>query len=930
MRTLLALILCLFAMRSLAQPASLTRVLRTIDFEERRLGNDEDLPMHWVKVDAPGFPHYVNGRFTTDRAHSGAHSFRMDLNGGSVLYRYEANQIKVRQGACYRIDAFTQTTPLQHARARLSAYFTDLDGHPLPNTLKRSDPYVSTTPAEGDEAWHKLSIELAAAMPDAAYLVLEVGLLQPQVYSESTLGQRALHGQDIRGSAWFDDITVSQVPRVRIGTRQPGNIFRRSDPLNLMVELDDAFTEDLSIQLTVGDATGRAVYQRSGTADSPATASPTTQAATRESARPAAARVVSAEPVVGRRYDLALPDLPPGFYTCVITTSSQGQQLASRSLSLIRLPNDTVPSSPDPRFGVIATDLPLRAWGPLADLLPHLGAGRVKLGVWTRTADAEQFSPSDFDAALVKLQERHITTTACLLDLPPSLTRRLDEIQSPAVIASGSAPGTSWLRLLKANDDDWQPTLEYLLSRHANHLDRWQLGADGSDAFVTRKGMREVYNRLYAKFAQLTSNPDLAMPWPAWYELEGNLPATVALSIPASVLPSQLPLYIQDLRGIQGHHGSLTYQRLARERTGRDEQIRDLAQRVIYALAAGTERLDLPFPFTTRPDDEAPAGAGLTQPTELFLIMRSLATTLGNTRYAGKVPIADGVEAFLFDNHGQGTLALWDTGREGERNAGAGSLKPLPINLGPSPRMFDLWGNEIPLIRPADDAVTATVQLVIGPTPVFLTNIDGPLAQLRASVAIDRPLIESTFQSHTRKLHFKNTYPAAITGSLKLKPPPGWSITPSTHNFSLNPGESFDRDLAIEFPYNSPAGSRTMQAEFTLQSDRASTFHMPLTLKLGLSDVGMQTLAVRDGADLIIQQIVQNYSDKPVDYSAFAIFPGKSRQERLVTNLLPGRSVIKKFRFENIPAELPANTRARIGLKEIDGPRILNDEIEVR
>ena len=48
-----------------AQPAEVSRVLRTFDFEERRLGNAEDLPMNWTKVEGPGLPHYVNGRLTT-------------------------------------------------------------------------------------------------------------------------------------------------------------------------------------------------------------------------------------------------------------------------------------------------------------------------------------------------------------------------------------------------------------------------------------------------------------------------------------------------------------------------------------------------------------------------------------------------------------------------------------------------------------------------------------------------------------------------------------------------------------------------------------------------------------------------------------------------------------------------------------------------
>ena len=38
------------------------------------------------------------------------------------------------------------------------------------------------------------------------------------------------------------------------------------------------------------------------------------------------------------------------------------------------------------------------------------------------------------------------------------------------------------------------------------------------------------------------------MPWPAWYELEGQLPATVALSVKPEVLPSQVPLYVQDIQ----------------------------------------------------------------------------------------------------------------------------------------------------------------------------------------------------------------------------------------------------------------------------------------------------------------------------------------------------------------------------------------------
>src|SRR4051812_34964854 len=163
------LLLLALTHRVVAQPADVKRVLRTFDFEERRLGNVEDLPMHWVKVTGPGLPHYVNGRLATDLARNGQYSFRYDLNGGGLVYRYGPNQVKVTNGAHYRIEGYCRTTVLPHARARITAYFTDLDGHVLPDTVRHSDAYAAKAQ---DEDWTRLSVELSAESPKAAFLVL--------------------------------------------------------------------------------------------------------------------------------------------------------------------------------------------------------------------------------------------------------------------------------------------------------------------------------------------------------------------------------------------------------------------------------------------------------------------------------------------------------------------------------------------------------------------------------------------------------------------------------------------------------------------------------------------------------------------------------------------------------------------------------------
>jgi hypothetical protein len=463
------------------------------------------------------------------------------------------------------------------------------------------------------------------------------------------------------------------------------------------------------------------------------------------------------------------------------------------------------------------------------------------------------------------------------------------------------------------------------VARHANHLDRWQLGADGSDEFVTQPKMREVYKLVYQQFTNLVQHPDLAMPWPAWYELDGEAPATVALHVKPDVLPSQLPLYMQEIvrasPGSSGarhetHNLSVYLEPLDRAQYGREMQIQDLAQRIAYALSADARRIDIKLPFTVQRDGESVSK----QPQELLMIVRTMLRTLGNSTFKGKVPIAEGVEAFLFDRNGEGILMLWDRGS-------AAGVKQLAINLGQRPMRLDLWGNVTPMLR-TGTASDANVPLELGPMPIFLVGIDAQLAQVRASIAFDNDRIESSFKAHTRRLRFTNPYRSAIGGSVKLTPPKGWTINPPSQTFTLNPGETFDREITIEFPYNSFAGPKTITADFEIQSETNERFTVPLVLKLGLSDVGLQTIALRDSADVIVQQIITNYGDRPIDYTAYAMYPGQARQERLVTKLAPGRTTIKKYRFTDV--KFSPEAKVRSGVKELVGTRVLNDEVAIQ
>jgi hypothetical protein len=896
---------------ALAQSAQMTRVLRTFDFEERKLGNVEDLPMNWVKVEGAGLPHYVNARLSSARHRSGQYSFEFNLDGGGLIYRYPAGLLAVRQGAHYSVRTYVQTTPLPNARARLTAYLADMDGRPILASVRHSPLFAN---AASDNAWHSIGVEITDDTPDAASLVIELELLQPAQYSASTLGERQLFAEDIHGTAWFDDLSVSQVPEVFMTTDRPGGMFRHSDPLRLLVLVSDLFTDDLTAQLFVRDAAGNQVYQNT--------------------AGLALASAPSESPGQ-KRITILLPDnLGTGWYQANLMMYSGRQFVCRQALNFVRLADDAPPVLPDQRFGVNAADLSADGWSQLPGLLPTIGAGRVKLSVWNSSSDSQSGEHGDFDHLLQQLSDEGIVPTACLVDLPSDIKQKLN--------------GGSWTTLLSADPQLWKPQLAYLVARHADHLQRWQIGEDGSDAFVQAPQMRDVYALIYGEFAKLMDRPDLAMPWPAWYELSGDSPATVALFLKPEVLPSQIPLYVNEIKPASSggfleadtspasanglspqrpRNLSLYLEPIDRQRYGREVQIADFAQRIGYALSAEAERIDVKLPFRIQHVGDHI----MSQPDELLLVTRTMMTTLAGAKFCGKVPLATGVEAFLFNKDEQGIILLWD------RGSSAAKLRRLSLNLGEHPRSIDMWGNTTPLLASAPVPGAGVGEgegrhnealVEVGSMPIFLVDVDVYIAQMRASMNIDDPKVESSFKPHIRHIRFVNPYHQAVSGSVHLRAPAGWTLNPPSFTFALNPGETMNKEVSIEFPYNSFAGSKILWADVNLQADKANTFSVPITLKLGLSDVGLQTLALRDGADVLVEQMITNYGDKPINYTAYATFPGSARQERMILNLNPGVTIMKKYRFPN--ATITPDSKARSGLKETDGIRMLNNEVAVQ
>ena len=242
-----------------------------------------------------------------------------------------------------------------------------------------------------------------------------------------------------------------------------------------------------------------------------------------------------------KQMSLELAELAPGWYDAALVMEP-GAVRRRADAGPDPPGDDAPPTPPDPRFRIIATDLPFEGWIELPAILPFLGAGRVKLAVWNHEGDVQQVdrrpSINCWRSWPSWASRPPPAWWICRRSSPPRWLDR--ERRWPAgaddglrlLKARSIRGGHSWLTCSRGMPITW-------IAGNWAPMDRMPLSAGRACA---------PYRKVYNEFAQLVEKPDLAMPWPAWYEMEGELPATVALAVPPSVLPAQLPLYMGELR----------------------------------------------------------------------------------------------------------------------------------------------------------------------------------------------------------------------------------------------------------------------------------------------------------------------------------------------------------------------------------------------
>lgn len=879
------------------------RLVQHFDFDEREF-NFEDLPRDWYVIgrealtsdahfhrlplhqaltNRQGYPYYNPVRFDKKHHASGAESLHMGLDGGSAGAFLEVGAVPAVPGADYQVTARVLTEKLEGARARMTAYFVDAKGRRIEPSVSQSDK-INT-----HGQWQQLSLHLLGDFRGAAFIGIELELVQPQPDPDSPLGEHQIVFEQVHGGAWFDDVMIWQLPGVEVRTASKVNILRGPKRPELTATIRDQTGKAVNVELKLYDVDMQHVA---------------TQTHTIRSGEPQDWSWTPNLPRYGwYLYDLKL------FEAASSDQFDTSAPIARRIGSLLYLADDKPLHPTDAgRFTLMAEELPDNQLPFIADLVKTTGLGGVTLSVWDERTTRLNLEKKQ--AVLDRVIEPIITTGGevafSLSPLPAEISQALD------------IDRTSVLSMFAKPDPIWEQMLAAVLLRHGQRVHRWQIGTvDMPDAFFAER-VGEVIATARGDFENLAPRPEVLVPWRLNHSRRDNLHAAsqVVIDVPAGVAPQRMADHLAEWSQQGSPAFSLHLREPPADELIHTRRVRDLALRMIHGWQAGAAGLSVSKPWT-----ESDQRRLMLLPDPVFGAFVGVSHRLAGRRVVEQLSLGEGLRCLILHGPAGGALALWNESAEDGQAT-------LDMYLGPNPQVVDIWGNRAPV--PSSDG---RHQLNLTRTPQFVEGIDPQLALFRAAFQLDDPFIVSLQQPHRRTVTIANPWNRTISGTMHITSPQDWRIQPRRSFFSIAAGQSTEIPLTMLFPVSEVAGHKRLTARFEFVAEQQYDVLVAAPMEVGLREVDFDGSVALEpnpagGFDVLVTELITNRGDDLLSMYAFANLPGRPRAERVISGLRPGQSIVRRFRFEQA-ADDASQVRVRVGVRQASGPAVLNQVLTI-
>ena len=837
-------------------------------------GRDWDLnydswPDRWQRVFGKGLPKYVSAGIVADPTALGGQCLTVKLNGGGAELQSPCASVSERFS--YKVECQVRVRDLKHARVQVRLEFCD--------EQKQVIQTVASEWLRNTGGW--VDCQIGPTSPtDPRVRLARVTF----VVKQGSL-------TDLSGEASLSNVWVGRLPKMIIASNIAHNVYTDPRQVEVACELSGILDSDPDIHFELLDASSqrldgsRVQFEGRLVTERRSKASEIVEAV--DDARAAYAGKTTWRPPIRKH----------GFYKVRVTMETDEGMLEQDVINIVVAPPLQRPSVGEFGWSLAGDDIPLQ-FSDLAKLLPQAAINWVKLPMWYDPRDSHRGDE------LVLLTEKLAAADVEIvgvLDRPPAESEFAKRLSPDAAIADTFAVDSS----------AWLPLLDPVLTRLSMRVRWWQLGADDDVSLSADRHFEakilDLRERLF-RFGQ-DVNLGVGWNWPQAPIIGESLPWSFEqMSASPSLTGEELAAYLDMPRNSAVKRWVLV-EPLRRRDFNLETRARDLVLQMLAGKVHGADGIFVSKPF----DDERGLMSDAGTPSDLFLPWRTTASLLGGAKFVGSIELPEGSENRIFETrHGDCVMAVW-------RDAAAKE----DFYFGDDVRVIDVWGRQHLAEGRGDRQVIAVNRL-----PRFVLGLNPSIAKWRIDANFEGSYIPSVFGSaHPNRLKIHNSFSQGVSGTIELRGPDSWQLSPGRIDFKLAAGESAAKHFFVTLPLDATSGASPVRIDFVVDADRQYRFGVYRDLSVGDGQIELQTnTRLEEDGTLVVEQRMVNYNPKQTDFKCQLYAPGRRRQRVQVTRL--GESAdLKIYRYPNGADLIGAEFWLRV--QEVDGARVLNHRFTV-
>ncbi len=814
-----------------SDPMSGTEPVYSIDFSEPADVNYDNWPDYWTRRIGSGFPSYMTVEIVPEPSPGSPRSLLARIDGGAVAVF--TPPIAVSTVFSHVVEVWVRAEGLEHDRVFTTLSFFDSRNELL--HIARSGPIV----------------------PDANWRLLRLGLLDLDLPHAETavvgLHVEPADKPDLKAQVWFGKVALSRLPRLSVRLNRPHGLYAGGDAVQAVFTAAGIEESAPPVHLEVRDAEGAPLQQ----VILPWKIRP----AFAPGAIPHDESLRKNPPYLGEvTWDVPLSE--PGYF--VLHATLENDRGARRRVEVPIALLAPVPQIAAAPFG---WSLPRGAHPlDLRDLLEVIrvsGVKWIKFPIWTDEKTASQ-ELEDLGAFLERLRGLGVHTVGLLC-------------QPPETVRGRWAGQPTAAELFAAEATTWQPSLELTLARFGLLVGRWQLGSDDDLGFAAASRPEAVVGRVKSEVAKVLYNGQVGTAWD-WLE---PLPMTQRSPWTFFQLTTEPPMTAAELERYLAAYSPaeksaalwVDLRPLNRGEYPLPVRVSDLVLRMVAVKAGGAAAGFHPDPFHPQYGLFRPDGF----PSEMFIPWRTAVHYLRDRVPLGSVRLPGESPNVLFGEAESGMMIVWNPEPHQEE-----------LFLGDEVSATDVWGRTTALPR-----VDGKQRVDVGPLPRFLEGVHLPVALWRQGCHLAVTRVPSVYGTPlANQLRFRNAFPQAVSGTVRLEGHPGWRLEPAQTPFKLLPNEEIAIPFMLTLPLDAEAGAQPFVVHFSLQADRRYEFDTFHTLEVGLGDVYVDLRTRLNAAgELEVQQTLVNETDEALSFRCELFAPDQRRQRADLEVQALGRAI---------------------------------------